>query len=101
YWPLQRTRNLGAWRRLVLEKVPLLALAAAASAATVFAQTVTMATLDQLPLLPRLKNAAVSLVVYLRQMFWPTDLAIFYPHPHDQLNMSLVIVSTALVVAIT
>jgi hypothetical protein len=101
YWPLRRAKDFGAWRRLVLEKVPLLAFAAAASAATIFAQTVTMATLEQLPLLPRLKNAAVSLLVYLRQMVWPADLAIFYPHPHDQLNMSLVIVSTVLVVAIT
>ena len=101
YWPLQRAENFGAWRRLVLEKLPLFGFAAAASAATIFAQTVTIASLDQLPLLPRLKNAAVSLVVYLRQMFWPTDLAIFYPHPHDQLNMSLVIVSVVLVVAIT
>jgi tetratricopeptide (TPR) repeat protein len=101
YWPLGRARDFGAWRRLVLEKVPLLAFAAAASAATIFAQTVTMAALNQLPLLPRLKNAAVSLLVYLRQMVWPADLAIFYPHPHDQLNMWLVIVSVVLVVAIT
>jgi tetratricopeptide (TPR) repeat protein len=101
YWPLRRAKDFGAWRRLVLEKVPLLAFAAAASAATIFAQTATMATLEQLPLLPRLKNAAVSLLVYLRQMVWPADLAIFYPHPHDQLNRSLVIVSTVLVVAIT
>lgn len=101
YWPLRRAKDFGAWRRLVLEKGPLLAFAAAASAATIFAQTVTMATLEQLPLLPRLKNAAVSVLVYLRQMVWPADLAIFYPHPHDQLNMSLVIVSTVLVVAVT
>jgi protein O-mannosyl-transferase len=101
YWPLRRAKDFGAWRRLVLEKVPLLAFAAAASAATIFAQTVTMATLEQLPLLPRLKNAAVSLLVYLRQMVWPADLAIFYPHPHDRLNMSLVIVSVVLVVAVT
>jgi tetratricopeptide (TPR) repeat protein len=101
YWPLQRGENFFAWRRLILEKLPLLALAASASGATIFAQTVTMASLEQLPLLPRLKNAAVSLTAYLRQMFWPTDLAIFYPHPHDQLNISLVLVSIALVVAIT
>lgn len=101
YWPLHRATVFGEWRRLILEKVPLLGLAAAASAATIFAQRVTMASLDQLPLLWRLKNAAVSLIVYLRQMFWPTDLAIFYPHPHDQLNMWLVLVSMALVVTIT
>src|SRR5438270_8668535 len=87
YWPLQRARNFRYLQPLIIEKIPLLALSVAASAATIFAQTVTMATLDQLPLLWRLKNAVVSLVIYLRQMFWPTNLAIFYPHPHDRLNI--------------
>jgi hypothetical protein len=75
YWPLQRANDFHAWGRMVVEKIPLFALSAAASAATMFAQTVTMASLEQLPLLPRLKNAAVSLIAYLRQMVWPTDLA--------------------------
>ncbi len=88
-------------RGLVLEKIPLLALAAAAAAVTIFVQRVTMPTLDQLPLLPRTKNAAVSLVAYLGQMFWPTGLSIFYPHPHDQLNVWLVLASASLLIAIT
>ena len=77
------------------------ALSIAASIATVFAQTVTMASLEQLPLLPRLKNAIVSLVVYLCQMLWPTDLAVFYPHPHDQLNIWLVLACAFLIIFIT
>jgi len=101
YWPLQRANNFRAWRRLAIEKIPLFALSAAASVATVLAQTVTMASLEQLPLLPRLKNAAVSLITYLRQMFWPTDLAVFYPHPHDQLNIWIVLTAAALIIAIT
>jgi len=86
---------------MIIEKLPLFALSAAASAATVFAQTVTMASLDQLPVLPRLKNAAVSLIAYIRQMFWPTDLAVFYPHPHDQLNIWIVVAAAVLIIAIT
>jgi len=101
YWPLERANDVRQWRPLVVEKIPLLMLSAAASAATVFAQTVTMATLEQLPLLPRLKNAVVSLVIYLRQMFWPVDLAIFYPHPHDQLNIWIVLGAAVLVAGIT
>jgi protein O-mannosyl-transferase len=101
YWPLRRTNDLSAWRRLIIEKIPLFALSAAAAVATMFAQTVTMASLEQLPLLPRLKNAAVSVIVYLRQMFWPTDLAVFYPHPHDQLNIWVVLMAAILIVAIT
>ena len=101
YWPLQRANNFRALRGLAIEKIPLFALSAAASVATVLAQTVTMASLEQLPLLPRLKNAAVSLITYLRQMFWPTDLAVFYPHPHDQLNIWIVLTAAALIIAIT
>ena len=107
YWPLNRVQKSqvsGQWsvvRGLVVEKIPLFVLSAAASATTVFAQTVTMASLEQLPILPRLKNAVVSVVAYLRQIFWPTDLAVFYPHPHDQLNIWVVLMALVLIVAIT
>ena len=101
YWPLQRANDFPAWRRMIIEKIPLFALSAAASVATMFAQTVTMASLEQLPLLPRLKNAAVSLIAYIRQMFWPTDLAGFYPHPHDQLDIWIVVATAVLIIAIT
>ena len=101
YWPLRRAEDFLAWGRLVVEKIPLFILSAGAAAATIFVQTVTMATLEQLPLLPRIKNANVSLVAYLRQMFWPSDLAIFYPHPHDQLHLGVVLACAALVIAIT
>ena len=118
YWPLQRWPGAGgeeqgivstaqplnpstSLSRLVFEKAPLVALSLAASAVTVFVQTETMASLDQLAFLPRLKNAAVSIVIYLRQMFWPADLAVFYPHPRDQLNTGIVLGSVCLIVAIT
>jgi len=101
YWPLQRANDFRAWRRMIIEKIPLFALSAAASVATMFAQTVTMASLEQLPLLPRLKNAAVSLIAYIRQIFWPTDLAVFYPHPHDQLNIWIIVAAAVLIIAIT
>ncbi len=78
YWPLQRANDFRAWRRMIIEKIPLFALSAAASAATVFAQTVTMASLEQL-----------------------TDLAVFYPHPHDQLNIWIVLMAVLLIIAIT
>jgi tetratricopeptide (TPR) repeat protein len=101
YWPLQRANNFRAWQGLAIEKIPLFVLSAAASLATLFAQTVTMASLDQLPVLPRLKNAVVGLIAYIRQIFWPTDLAVFYPHPHDQLKTGIVVTAAALVIAIT
>jgi len=101
YWPLRRASGVSGWRRMVIEKIPLFALSAAAAVITMFAQTVTMPTLDQLPFLDRLNNALVSIVVYLRQMFWPTGLAVFYPHPHNQLNVWVVSGSALLIVVIT
>jgi tetratricopeptide (TPR) repeat protein len=101
YWPLRRASDFSGWRRLVIEKIPLLGLSAAAAVITMFAQTATMATLDQLPFRARLNNAVVSVVVYLRQTFWPTGLAVFYPHPHNQLNVWVVSESAILIVVIT
>ena len=34
-----------------------------------------------LPLSDRLANAVLSVVHYVRQTFWPVDLAVFYPYP--------------------
>jgi hypothetical protein len=50
YWPLQRVKDFPASRRMIVEKIPLFVLSAAAAVATMFAQTVTMASLEQLPL---------------------------------------------------
>jgi Tfp pilus assembly protein PilF len=95
------THDWSVVRGLVLEKIPLVALSLAASGVTVLVQTATMASLEQLPLLPRAKNAVVSIIAYLRQMFWPSDLAVFYPHPRNHIDIWIVLGSAFLIVAIT
>ena len=40
-----------------------------------------MKTVDVLPLGVRISNALVSYIIYIGKMLWPTNLAIFYPHP--------------------
>lgn len=82
YWPLGRLAEPGL-RRAVLEKLPLFALAAAASAATLFAQSAGGAVqdLDRIPFWMRLEAASDAYLVYLWKFFWPSDLAVFYPHP--------------------
>ncbi len=81
-WPLRRLS-----RRAVLEKLPLVALAAAASAVTVWVQRESGALLsvDRLPLGDRIANALDSYGVYLVKTVWPTGLAAFYPHPRGGL----------------
>jgi Flp pilus assembly protein TadD len=82
YWPLRRW-PVQSWRALVWEKAPLFALAIAASVITLLVQRGAGATHygEQLTPAMRLGNAFVSCARYLGKMFWPADLACFYPHP--------------------
>jgi len=81
-WPLDRARRLG-WRRLTLEKAPLLALAALSCVATVLAQRAagSVRTLEAFDAPARLANAALAWVGYAWRTAWPAGLACFYPHP--------------------
>jgi len=98
YWPLQR---VSGWterstefaapqqsvRNLLLEKLPLFALAAAVSVLTVFAQKSggAVRSLQVFPIHARLGNALDSYVAYIAKAIWPAALAIHYPHPGTSL----------------
>jgi hypothetical protein len=73
FWPFRRTFS----SRLIVEKLPLLALSAADSVATYFVQGTAVQTI---PLAVRLRAALESVVVYVGQLFWPVNLAVFYPY---------------------
>ncbi|HUN54594.1 MAG TPA: tetratricopeptide repeat protein [Smithella sp.] len=98
YWPLNRmeikqsnddqttkTAEVALKRKrilfLVLEKVPLIVLSAIFSYLTLFIQKNAGAVLglQSFPLSYRLGNAVISYELYIRKMFWPFDLAAFYP----------------------
>ena len=91
YWPLGRFQSKGkkamegSWTgwKLIWEKAPLFALSAASSVATYLAQRLGGAVreLDQYPLGIRVANTLVAYISYIRKMIWPSDLAVFYPHP--------------------
>jgi protein O-mannosyl-transferase len=80
-WPFDRLR--GSLGPVLLEKIPLFTLAAAGAAATYLAQRHggAVQSFSALPLGLRLENALVSYITYIAQTFWPSGLAIFYPHP--------------------
>jgi Flp pilus assembly protein TadD len=85
YWPLKRLGDQPTWprlRRLIFEKLPLLALVIASVAVTVHVQSSGGAVkdLDHFPLAQRIANASVSYVVYALKTLWPTKLAPFYPY---------------------
>jgi tetratricopeptide (TPR) repeat protein len=88
-WPLRRFAAAGPrpLLRLVGEKLPLLLLAAGSGAITLLAQRSgrALGTLDSYAITDRLANAVVSYAAYLWKMFWPTGLAVHYPHPRGDL----------------
>jgi tetratricopeptide (TPR) repeat protein len=77
-WPL--ARHVGV-RRLVLEKVPLMALSLGTMAVTLVAAREAQGALRHVPLAARLENAIVSLAWYLEKAIWPVDLGVLYLHP--------------------
>jgi protein O-mannosyl-transferase len=88
FWPLGRVEWKGerqgvTWSKLLLEKVPFLALSVVSSVMTLWAQkgTGALSSLEALPLEFRISNALVSYVRYLTKAIWPTNLAAFYPPP--------------------
>jgi len=97
-WPLRRWPATPAWR-LVREKLPLFALAAASSVATFVAQRSggAVMSLDALPFTLRFENAGVSYVSYLATLVWPANLTVYYPHPtvvsFGQLGLCLLILA--------
>ncbi len=93
-WPLGRWRPAGGGlpgeagglakrvRRLILEKAPLFALAAASSLVTYLVQRSwgAIRPTDFYPFPVRLSNALISWLAYLGKMAWPADLAVIYSH---------------------
>jgi len=80
YWPLKRGIR-------VVEKIPFLALSVAVSVVTfvVHKEVGATASLDIFPIAVRLENALVSYAVYVIKMFWPSNLAVFYPYSRQSL----------------
>src|SRR5207244_1876542 len=109
YWPLNRFARahepaVDARRRrwhLLFEKLPLLALSLASCVITVLAQKVSIAPIARISLPMRLSNALVSYLDYLRQLFYPIDLAILYPWEAMRLGAGRVITSFLVLVAIS
>lgn len=112
YWPLRRPAGdrgpgqpAGRYRflTLVVEKLPLFALALGFSLVAVFAesQAGALTGLDSLPFDARLRNALWSYACYLQNAVWPEDLAVHYPHPLRSLSSAQVAAAFALLLGVT
>jgi tetratricopeptide (TPR) repeat protein len=83
YWPLGRLAGRSGVRRALLEKLPLLVPVAIVCVVTIVLQRDAGALTDpeRLPMPARVWNAVDAYAVYLAKSFWPSGLAVFYPHP--------------------
>jgi tetratricopeptide (TPR) repeat protein len=107
YWPLERFpvasgegRRRSTLSRLLLEKVPLIALSLGTAAATFLTHAPGIATVQAVPVASRLTNAVVSVFIYIRQMLYPNDLSAFYSFINDR-PAALVVAMLALIFAIS
>ena len=106
-WPLRRLAwppDLRMLGRLVAEKLPLFAMAAASSVLTFAAQRGGGAvwSLTRLPLPDRLATAVVAYARYVLKAFWPVDLGVLYPYQnHPPLLVFAVLAGLAAVTAWT
>ena len=107
YWPLGRFAHSPSIKskavrwRLVLEKIPLLALSIASCIATFIAQRGAINSFELLPLALRINNALVSCLTYIWQLIWPVNLTVFYLHPSYQLPFWEIALAAALLITIT
>jgi len=90
---------------ILWEKAPLFALSACSSVVTYLFQQRGGAIVpaNWIPLGARIENALVSYVAYIWQVFWPSRLVVFYPHPTslpawETLGAGLVLASVSILV---
>ena len=85
YWPLGRfpaaRAERSVFRRLIWEKIPLLVMSGVMGIVVYLSQSEARLSAEAMPASMRLSNAVVSYATYLGQMFYPANLAAFYPCP--------------------
>lgn len=112
FWPLGRVQGWSeeseeakipqfGLGRLVLEKLPLLALSAGDSLLTMLAQRKGGAIHLFLPFGVRLENAIYAYASYIWKAFWPTRLAVFYPHPGRSLTSLQLVLALMCLIAVS
>jgi tetratricopeptide (TPR) repeat protein len=90
YWPLGRWGSGDITHKsLILEKLPLLVLSAFFGLVALYAQQAVgaVAPVGEISLGSRVATALVAYIWYPLKMFWPTGLAVLYPHPVEALPL--------------
>jgi len=101
FWPLKRMSS--KLSHIILEKIPFLIFAIASCVITFFAQKSggALHSIEGLPFSARITNALFSYIDYLGKTFWPKNLAVFYPHPGENISIWLGILSALILMGIS
>jgi tetratricopeptide (TPR) repeat protein len=115
YWPLERFAAPRAVKtaaipdrrrvfyRIIIEKIPFLVLSAVSSVITFIVQKGSGAVMDvnTLSLQKGVANAFLSYAKYIGKMFWPQNLAIFYPLDIDGIPLWQIVLCVLLLLVIS
>jgi tetratricopeptide (TPR) repeat protein len=111
YWPLRRIAFTPETRaqwfssalKLFAEKLPLFIMSIISSVITFIAQRGGGAvdSLQILPLWVRVANAAISYCRYIRIMFWPDPLIVYYLHEKTNIMVSAAVLSAIALILVT
>lgn len=104
YWPLGRFLNSKFSILIsIIEKVPFILLSVIISLITFITSRKVGALIDiyTIPLKSRVVNAVCSYLAYIGKMFWPSRLAILYPHPAGFLPAAVIVIYAILLILIT
>jgi tetratricopeptide (TPR) repeat protein len=107
YWPLDRVRKdqvwIRNWARLLVEKIPLLAMSLGTCVVTLMVQYGAGSVMDgeKYPVGIRVANALTAYVRYIGKLFYPHALAVFYPHPGNTLPVWLILAAGLLLAGAT
>ncbi|MHC4637090.1 MAG: tetratricopeptide repeat protein [Planctomycetota bacterium] len=111
YWPLNRfdllrKQNLTTSRiiyKLVYEKLPFFILSAISSLTTFLVQKASgaVAPVAAIPVNIRIANVFISYLKYITKMFWPQKLAIYYPHPVENISYLSAVLSAVIIIAVS
>jgi protein O-mannosyl-transferase len=115
YWPLERfaapqiveTTSIPDKRRLlyriIIEKIPFFALAAISSVITFIAQKSdgSVPDINTISLQSRVANTFLAYTRYIGKIFWPKNLAVFYPRDIDSFSFWQIAICAMLLLGIS
>ena len=103
YWPLDRLSPKRPKAGLFIEKIPLFAMALVSCIVTFIVQQKGGAihSGEDYSFFVRLANASISYLQYINKMIWPVRLAMFYPHPGQNISILYAIISAVFLLVVT